>query len=282
LLHEAGFNPDAMPRFFEKLWKKTQYYGQQMPEYLQTHPLTTARIADSRARANQWPFQPSPPNLTFLLIQAKIRAENFSDRQEAATYFNHMRKKNPTGPEFIASAYGRGISELKWGEPKKALTFLEKLKNQLPQELLIQSAYAQSLYDAGQTNQAFRFLNRTLSRHPSDLALTLQYNEWLLNQKKAKSAIQSLRQYQLRYGETSETLEMLSKAYALLPDNTQMHLTQARYLMSVGDNRGALKQLNSAKQKISKNSKVALQIDAQTEEIKRIIEEVEGRPLKTL
>ncbi len=280
LLHDANFNPYAMPRFFEKLWQYTQYYGQEIPEYLQTHPLTTSRIADSRARAEQWPSHSYPPDLGFLLIQTKIRAGNFKSPQEARVYFQKLLEKHPAGLQRIAAEYGLGVAMLSLGDPKLALKSLSPLHKQIPQQLLITASYAEALYEAGEAQQSFAILKAAQAEHPSELALMLQYNAALIAEHDAKTAVKNIRAYQLRYGQTPETLNLLSKAYAAIPDNTQMHLAQANYLVSIGDYRAALKQLSQAKHKIAKNSKLALQVDAKIDEIRYIIEQVEGRPLK--
>jgi predicted Zn-dependent protease len=41
-LVKSGFNPDAMPSFFEKLQQASRFYGgDAIPEFLRTHPVTT-------------------------------------------------------------------------------------------------------------------------------------------------------------------------------------------------------------------------------------------------
>ena len=50
LLANAGFDPYAMPEFFNKLNEKTRFGNKQLA-FLYTHPLSQARISDSRVRA---------------------------------------------------------------------------------------------------------------------------------------------------------------------------------------------------------------------------------------
>jgi predicted Zn-dependent protease len=55
----AGFDPEAMPSFFEKLQQASRYYGgDTVPEFLRTHPVTTSRIADAKGRAVQYEVRP--------------------------------------------------------------------------------------------------------------------------------------------------------------------------------------------------------------------------------
>src|SRR5581483_224234 len=74
LLADSGFDPRAMPAFFERMQQMTRVNETNLPEFLRTHPVTTARIADSRARAEQYRYRQVPDSLDFHLVQAKLRA----------------------------------------------------------------------------------------------------------------------------------------------------------------------------------------------------------------
>ncbi len=54
-LAAAGFDPNAMPAFFDTMGRRTQLGPNGMPELLRTHPVTSARIAESKGRASQYP-----------------------------------------------------------------------------------------------------------------------------------------------------------------------------------------------------------------------------------
>ena len=47
--HHAGYNPQGMIRFFEKLQRLEKRQGSAGPEWLRNHPVTTARIAKAEA-----------------------------------------------------------------------------------------------------------------------------------------------------------------------------------------------------------------------------------------
>ncbi|MCG8378518.1 MAG: M48 family metalloprotease, partial [Proteobacteria bacterium] len=53
-LVRAGYDPNGMPDFFLKLQQLSRF-NPSVPEFLRTHPLTTSRIADSKARAESYP-----------------------------------------------------------------------------------------------------------------------------------------------------------------------------------------------------------------------------------
>ena len=51
LLAAAGFDPHAMPAFFERLSQSSRLDENNAPEFLQTHPVTSNRIADAMGRS---------------------------------------------------------------------------------------------------------------------------------------------------------------------------------------------------------------------------------------
>ena len=51
VLAAAGFDPNGMASFFEKLSRRYGVARQNVPEMLQTHPVTANRIAEARGRA---------------------------------------------------------------------------------------------------------------------------------------------------------------------------------------------------------------------------------------
>ncbi len=282
LLAQAQFDPQAMPRFFEKLWQMTQYYdNNHIPEYLRTHPLTQARIADSQARAKDYPARPHGLTLTFALIQARIRAASFSTPQLAIQFFTQKQQQPLSELQQSALLYGLSLAELQLNNPRKAYPRLRLLAQRYPTELLIQSTCLQSLYQLGRTDEALRQLAKLRGNHPDNKALLLQYNGWLLTQNQPQTVVQTLRHYQLSYGASPETLQQLSQAYAALGDNTLMHFSQADYLLSIGDYRGALHHLEQAQHSAPpKDAPIAFKITARISEVQETIKNLEGTPLE--
>lgn len=71
-LSTADFDPRSMPVFFERLQKSSRYYGQNIPEFLRTHPVSASRIADTRGRAEQYDYRQYQDSSSYLLAKAKL------------------------------------------------------------------------------------------------------------------------------------------------------------------------------------------------------------------
>jgi predicted Zn-dependent protease len=67
-LVNAGYNPESMALFFERMEKAARLYGPQLPEFLSTHPVSVSRIADARNRARQFKNTRVAENLNYHLI----------------------------------------------------------------------------------------------------------------------------------------------------------------------------------------------------------------------
>lgn len=71
-LKNSGFDPAAMPDFFEKLLQKERYHVHPAPAFLRTHPLTAKRVRDSQTRLTDYPYRQVPDSIHFLLTREKV------------------------------------------------------------------------------------------------------------------------------------------------------------------------------------------------------------------
>ncbi|MGM0552792.1 MAG: M48 family metalloprotease [Pseudomonadota bacterium] len=119
ILADAGFDPHAMADFFERMQELTRGIGDQIPEYLRTHPVTLDRITDARARADRLPEGTRERGPEFRWMQTRMRAlqdprrtlEIFRSQLEPAAY----------------QLYGAAIAQLERGEAEPARTLLERI-----------------------------------------------------------------------------------------------------------------------------------------------------------
>ncbi len=81
LLHQAGFDPAAMPGFFGRMAEASKFSrGRDIPEFLLTHPVTRDRISESLARVEKLPKQPHSDSLGYRHFTARVKATLGSQR----------------------------------------------------------------------------------------------------------------------------------------------------------------------------------------------------------
>ena len=87
VLSSAGFDPNGMSSFFEKLGKRYGASTQYIPELLQTHPVSTERVAEARMRARQLPQTKATDSMAYGLAKARLRALNAPTPEAAMALF---------------------------------------------------------------------------------------------------------------------------------------------------------------------------------------------------
>ena len=245
LLAGAGFDPRSMPAFFEQLQQATRFYENGAPELLQTHPVTSARIADTRNRAEQYPRVTTVDSLSYLLVRAKLRVLTSTDAQQTADYF----AKAPAGKtrdQEDARRYGYALALLAAGQTKAAGEQLDRLAAKDPDRIQYRLAQGQVASAKGQPERALKIYADALKLYPRDYALTVAYVGELLLAGQAAVARQTLQDY-LRSREPRPLVyKLLAQAEndAGAPIESKQALAEYAYLS--GQTQSAIDYLNQA------------------------------------
>src|SRR3569623_596881 len=245
ILAGAGFDPRSMPAFFEQLQQATRFYESGAPELLRTHPVTTSLIADTRARAEQYPRVKNTDTLSYLLTRAKLRVLTSTDAQQAAEYF----AKAPVGKtrdQEDARRYGYALALLTAGQTKAAGEQLDRLAAKDPDRIQYRLAQGQVAAAKGQSERALKIYADALKLYPRDNALTVAYVGVLLLTGQAAVARQALQDY-LRSREPRPLVyKLLAQAEndAGAPIESKQALAEYAYLS--GQTQSAIDYLNQA------------------------------------
>ncbi|MGK0269640.1 MAG: putative Zn-dependent protease [Cocleimonas sp.] len=73
ILASAGFNPQAMPSFLQKLEQYDDSNTADIREFLQNHPLSVKRVADTTTRAKRYGIFKGQENISYLYMREKVR-----------------------------------------------------------------------------------------------------------------------------------------------------------------------------------------------------------------
>lgn len=265
-LTKAGFDPMGMPAFFHRMSQETRFYGNHMPEYLLTHPLTESRLMAAQSRANSFPYKQIPDSLQYHLVQARVIVNGFSTAQEASQYFAKKLERGNYRNR-LGTMYGYVLSLLQDSKPQQAKPYLDELIQLSPNQPLFQLAYAQAEMAMHQPEKALSRLANTLQNHPLNYPLTFTYCELLIKNGDPQKAIHLLKQQIARKPIHPALWNLLSSGYSQTRDIVQAHLAQAQYLKLQGDFPGAVTQLKLAKKISTASPQEKRQIDAELKEI---------------
>jgi len=139
-LANAGFDPQGMASFFEVISRSNTPLEFRTPEFLRTHPVSSARIAEARSRARNYPPVHTSDTVNYGVARARILVTSKSTPEEAVRYF----EREPYEYQSDVERYGRAVAYLRHGRNVEANKIFEELANKDPEVI----AYHIGLADA--------------------------------------------------------------------------------------------------------------------------------------
>ena len=196
-LSAAGYDPQGMAEFFEKMGQTSRSNGEGPPEFLRTHPVSVNRIAEAKSRIQNLPPVEADEGQQFYIVQARLRALLENDPKKAIDYFKTELEKPLSDARKNGSLYGLAIATQKNAEYDKAEAILSDLLEKEPTRLAFQLQMANLQRKRGDTQQAINGLADLYHSFPGNQAIALEYGKALLDQadpEQAETASVVLRQ----------------------------------------------------------------------------------------
>ncbi len=272
-LVRAGMNPDAMADFFEALQRSMRYYGDMPPEFLLTHPVTESRISDTRARAAQYPPQPSSDSLEFHLMKARVEVEFARD---VSAKINDLTKQKQSSKSFLeVTEYGLSCAYLKSNQLQKALDSIDRLLEKRPNRITYLASKAEILNKAGRYDEAIAVLEKGLAFSPGNYPLSVHYADALTLNKESDKAISVLRE-QLTKRETQPLLWfMMAEAHGKAGNRLGVYQAKAEYFFLYGHTQKAIEQLQYAQPLAREDFHVTARISERISEMQQSMRDME-------
>ena len=229
-LAKAGFDPNAMAEFFQRMQDvmSAGAGGIDVPALLQNHPVTTLRISDAKARAGaliaaqkslpstsidsrQWArmtapiaFVKDPSHLipapsasdlgTYVLMRERVRVLAGDATRESAYYSSNLQSRRAFDtPE---NHYGYALALTRSGRGTQAIAQLQPLLRRWPDNLILKLALADAELQAGQQASALSIYHELNAQSPNNRAVALAYAKALTlanNKEPAQLAADLLR-----------------------------------------------------------------------------------------
>jgi len=243
-LYAAGYDTTAMAAMFQRLLKQSRFSDGNAPGYLRTHPVTTERIADAQARAEQEPYRQVPDTLDFQMVRALLRSYQGTPR-EAVQFFDAAIADKKFNNE-VAVRYGLVASLLRANNLKRAKVELATLEKTAPPHPMIEAIAVHVYMESGDLDVALKRADAALVRYPNKLQLISDYPEVLLRQGRPADAAKFLETELVRFPTNGPLHGIAARAYGELGQKTQQHRHQAELYAWQGDLKGAITQLELA------------------------------------
>ncbi|MEE4251668.1 MAG: M48 family metalloprotease [Alcanivoracaceae bacterium] len=270
-LVNAGMDPQAMPRFFERLQRNQQFAGKPL-EFLSTHPITEERIADSRARADTLPAGNLAEAEAFHLIRARLLAGFHSTPALAVEHFRSQYNQGATIQQ-QAAGYGLAISALRAKDYVLANQTLAGLEKRFPDQLWYRVARAEVLQAQQKHAQAAEILREVAALVPRNYAITALLAGSLIKTDKAAEAAELLEPILRRRASDPALWRLAADAWGYSGNLAMAHLGRGEALFLSGADERGIDQLRYALEYSKDNFPLHSRIKARVKEMEAISKE---------
>ena len=241
-LAAAGFDPQGMGSFFEVISRGTTPHEYRVPEFLRTHPVSSARIAEARGRARNYPAVHTTDSINYGISKARLVVAGAETPEDAVEFY----EVEPYEFQSDVERYGRAVAYLKAGRNQEANRIFEELVSKDPKVI----AYHIGLGDAQLANEAIADSMSTFERanalFPRNMPLTIHYSEALLTVGDADRAHRILLDLLNTVPPTPQQVRLIAKAAVEAGEIAEAHYYMAEYRFMIGDLVGGINFLQQA------------------------------------
>ena len=236
-LAEAGFDPHGMASFFEVMSRMQPGTPEtRMPEFLRTHPVTTARIAEARSRARDYSRVQSSDTTNYGLTRARLRVASYETPEQAVDYFEQNAYEDQSDIE----RYGRAVAYQQAGRYYEANSIFEELVENDKKVIAYHIGLGQTELDLEQYENSQVVFNHALELFPRNVPLVIEYGEILLRLGKAKQAHTMLLDLMNNVPPTPEQVRLIARAANQAGDEAESYYYLSEYRLMTGDLMGGI------------------------------------------
>jgi len=272
ILADSGFDPRAMPTFFERLQNWNRLNETSLPEFLRTHPITTRRIAESSARADDYRYKQVLDSLEFHHIRAKLRANG---RGNVAAIVKSFKENLAQGKyrNIHAERYGYALALLRFKQYDEARDQIAKLLRHDPDSVAYRISQAEIEMAAEQYRKALDIYTAAAARFPNNHPLQRYYAAALLKIGHAQEARMLLKQAVKNQPDDPTLHKMLATAAGEAGERMEAHQELATYYYLNGDLKAAIEQLTIAQRFTGDSFYLKSSLEARIKEINKELAE---------
>jgi predicted Zn-dependent protease len=241
-LAAAGFDPQGMGSFFEVISRGTTPHEYRLPEFLRTHPVSSARIAEARGRARDYAPVHTNDSVNYGITRARLIVESMDIPEDAVSYFEREDYEYQSDVE----RYGRAIAYLRDGRNTEATRIFEELANKDSEVIAYHIGLADSQLAADLINDSLDTFDRALELFPRNLPLVIHYAEALLRIGEPKRAHEMLLDLLNNVPPTPEQVRLIARAATAAGEAAEANYYMAEYYFMVGDLVGGITFLRRA------------------------------------
>ena len=239
----SGYDPRAMGEMFENMAALRRFYGDNIPEFLLTHPISSTRVSDAFNAADQLGDIGGVRNsIDYRLIKGRLEAEYEVPPINAIRIFENRLLNN----ENIENIFGYSRALLLNGRFNESLIQVDKLLALYPKNLILNTSKIEILRESQKFDEALILVNNQLEVSPKNFPLTIEKAKILRGLRKTIAAEEVLRDTLLRRNSDPNLWFLLSEIQKENLNVGGYHQSRAEYFILLGQSERALNELQFA------------------------------------
>ena len=272
-LAKSSFDPGGMADFFARIGNLNRTQGEKPPEYLQTHPVTTTRVAEAKARADKLRAPGShATSVEFELMRERLRVLTSRDLPALVRYYQDSQREHELDEH--ALAYGLALAQSRVGHYQQALEGLQRLAKDDPQRLSYQLALAETERGMRDFDAADTRYQRLLDERPGHRVISIAYARSQIERDTAESgrvAVEVLRPMMSRFSDDPSLQELYGRANQLAGQEVRAAEAYAQASFLRGKYEDAMRQLEQTAARNDLDYYERARIDAQVAQWRPIV-----------
>ncbi len=231
-LHDAGYDPHGMASFFEVMSRQQPATPElRAPEFLRTHPVTTARIAEARNRAQEYPRRQKSDSTNYGIARSRVVVDRFETAAAAVAYFESRSFENQTDIE----RYGRAVAYQRAGRHVEANRIFAELIEQDQKVIAYHIGLGETQIELEQYAAGTATFDRAVELFPRNVPLIITYSQYLLRLGKPDRAHALLLDLLNNVPPTPEQVRLIARAASEAGDAAESYYYMAEYELMTGD-----------------------------------------------
>ncbi|HEX2139871.1 MAG TPA: tetratricopeptide repeat protein, partial [Woeseiaceae bacterium] len=231
-LADAGFDPQGMASFFEVISDNTRPMESRMPEFLRTHPVSSARIAEARGRARDYPnVVASDDSTNYGLARARLMVAGANTPEAAVSLFEQESYEKQSDAE----RYGRAVAYMRAGRYDEANRIFEELTSKDQKVIPYHIGLAEAQLGLERIDAARATFERARELFPRNVPLIVHYAQALLQLDDPGLAHSILLDLLNNVPPTPEQVRLIARAAIDAGDVAEAHYYMAEYSFMTGD-----------------------------------------------
>lgn len=243
-LASAGFNPQGLSSFFEVLSRGMTPHEFRMPEFLRTHPVSSARIAEAQGRARDYAPVHTEDSITYGIARTRMLVAGKDTPEAAVAYF----EREPYEQQSDVERYGRAVAYLRAGRNVEANRIFEELASKDPKVIAYHIGLGDSLLALEAIAESKEAFERALGLFPRNLPLTIHFAEALMEMGEPLRAHTILLDLLNNVPPTPEQVRLIARAAVAAGEIAESYYYMAEYQFMIGDLVGGVQLLRQALQ----------------------------------